>query len=253
MPFLALVIALSAAAYQQNGRGDRILTEAPSLLFIQPDQEAKEEGLLFSLVKQPSWHPLLRITTHGSAGIATATRLLEHLLPGSALRIAGQHYHVQAVELANSDWAGISTWEDFLAPPVGRFFQFYFGTPLVLYMPPFAPGAPSFPIPTLLFGNLAQRWQALGGPALPTNGSCLADWLQDGGCPVTDYCLQGRPVALSPEYRPLGFLGHITYRCRGDAPAEQQTLTALARFAFFTGTGFFTDQGLGATRVTIDP
>jgi CRISPR/Cas system endoribonuclease Cas6 (RAMP superfamily) len=81
----------------------------------------------------------------------------------------------------------------------------------------------------------------------------LADWLQDGGCPVTDYCLQGRPVALSPECRPLGFLGHITYRCREDTPAEQQTLTALARFAFFTSTGFFTDQGLGATRVTIDP
>jgi CRISPR/Cas system endoribonuclease Cas6 (RAMP superfamily) len=248
MPFLALVIALSAIpSAQQQEREQKTV----SLLFPLQEQEVKDGHLLYSLIAQSRW-PLLRVTGWGNAGVAAATKLLERLLPGTGLQVAGQHYHVQAVDVTNSGWAGISTWEDFLAPPIGRFFRFQFGTPLVLQAPPFAPGASSFPVPPLFFGKLAQRWHALGGPALPINEMRLATWLQDGGCIVADYRLQGRPLVLSPGCRTLGFLGHITYRCREETPVEQQMLTALARFAFFAGSGLAVAQGLGATQVAVD-
>lgn len=70
---------------------------------------------------------------------------------------------------------------------------------------------------------------------------------------VSDYTLQGFPVVLSLEERTLGFLGRITYTCRGATTALQQVLTALTRFAFFAGVGLYHEQGMGTTRVTIEP
>lgn len=248
MSFLALVIALSAIPFaQQLERADG----AFSLPFLRQEQEIRNGPLLYSLIMH-SQYPLLRVTGWGNTGMIEATTLLERLLPGTRIQIAGRLYGVQSIDVTNSGWAGISTWEDFLAPPVGRLFRFHFGTPLVIQAPG-SPGASSFPTPPLFFGNLAQRWQALGGPALPSDEVHLATWLQGGGCIVADYRLQGQPVVLSPACRSLGFLGHVTYRCREEAPVEQQMLTALARFAFFAGSGLAVARGLGATRVAVDP
>ena len=168
--------------------------------------------------------------------------------------MAGRSYSVQAVEVAQAGGAGISTWDDFLVPPVGRFFHFELETPLVIASPaPLLGGAPSFPVPTVVFAHLADQWQEHGGPAFALNTALVQDWLHEGGCVVTDYHVQGRPVALSHEDHPLGFLGTLTYTCRTAAPEAQQVLTALARFACFAGVGLHTEQGLGITRITIDP
>lgn len=258
MPFLALVVVLSKRRLTSGRpRDDGTLSGAPRLLPIQREQEQQLASVLFQLVPHKAGSPLLRIIACGESGMAAVTTLLERLVPGARIQIADQHYQVQAVDVARSDWAGISTWEDFLAPPAGRVFRFHFATPVVLGAFPPDAGAreldPSsfFPGPIPLFENLEHRWHALGGPALPTDAASLRDFLRDGGCIVTDYHLQGRPVAVSPAQPPPGFLGQITYTCRREALAFQSTLTALARFAFFAGVGFATERGLGATRVTL--
>lgn len=245
MAFLALIVTLSGVSLAQQQRSEQ---KTVSLSRLQ-EQETQNGQLLYSLIMQ-SRQPLLRVTSRGNAGVMATTRLLEYFSPGTKLQVAGQLYSIQAVDVTNSSWAGISTWEDFFTPPVGRIFRFHFGTPLILQVPPFEPGASSFPVPALFFGTLVQRWQAWNGPALPINEERLTLWLQDGGCIVSEYRLQGQPLLFSPEYRSPGFLGHITYQCREEALAEQRTVTALARFAFFAGSGLCTDQGWGATQVT---
>src|SRR6266702_4617572 len=49
----------------------------------------------------------------------------------------------------------------------------------------------------------------------------------------------------------LGFLGWVAYECRSETTDCVAALTALARFAFFSGVGHYTSCGMGATRVTI--
>src|SRR5215472_6756607 len=104
-----------------------------------------------------------------------------------------------------------------------------------------------FPQPLPVFAELERRWRDLGGPPLPGNMLSLCE---RGGCVVADYRLRSSPIAL-PEGDCLGFLGWIAYECRSESTDCVAALTALARFAFFSGVGHHTSCGMGATRVTI--
>lgn len=258
MLFLALVATLSeVSSRRQSRKKNEIAPGVSPPVLAELEQEKRGAHLVFQLVPRSSRFPLLRVVMCEENGMATRTTVLEQLVPGTRLQIAEQFYQVQAVDVGRSTWAGISTWEDFLAEPAGRAFRFHFGTPVVLGTSPSAAGmreldpGPFFPGPIPLFENLLEHWQILGGPALPTDQVALRDFLRDGGCIVTDYHLQGRPVVVSSAQHSPGFLGHIVYTCRKEAPAFQSTLTALARFAFFAGVGKALERGLGATRVTI--
>ncbi len=74
--------------------------------------------------------------------------------------------------------------------------------------------------------------------------------MQAARCVVTRYRLWTvkRPVAGSPR---LGYLGWIEYTCRTRELAPVVSLNALARLAFFTGSGYLTEHGLGITRIAI--
>ncbi len=217
----------------------------------------RQDEVFLSLLQPASPWPHLRIVVCSEAGTTTLSCFLERCVPGTMFWIADRQYRVHAVESMSSAWAGVSTWDDFLLPPFGRFLQFRLGTPLILNAPPpsfstHAPEMPSFPSPAPLFERLAQRWQNSGGPELPADGATLAAWLHDGGCVVSDYVLRGFPVLLVPKQHTLGFLGRITYTCRAEASASRQMLTALALFAFFASVGLFNAQGMGTTQVIID-
>ena len=191
----------------------------------------------------------LRITTQDEEDLAFLPALLAALTAPAPFQFGSQQYRVQAVDPLRSAWTGLSTWADFLAPPSGATIRLRLGTPLIL--PKSAEEVRHhFPMPSLLFADLARRWQECGGPSCPLDLCALLPLLEDGSVVLTDYHLHAAPLALDHAVQ-LGFLGWIAYSCRTKTFAVQATLAALARFAFFAGIGALTERGMGAVQVTI--
>ncbi len=266
MSFVALLLHLQphacmptlAAQADRWERGD-VLSELqaalsqPSCLvreIFQKDPGSFDRIRLAALLDE--CHQLcLRVTVLEEDGLASLPRLFEALASSSALCVGNRRYGVLAADVSTSLWTGLSTWADFLAPASGHMLRLELGTPLVL---PLRTGTPHrnrfhFPAPLALFADLAERWQALGGPPLPVEGDALLPLLEDGTIAIADHRLFSRSVCLFGHVH-MGFLGRICYRCRKASDAYT-TLVALSRFAFFAGVGAFTEVGMGATRITI--
>jgi CRISPR/Cas system endoribonuclease Cas6 (RAMP superfamily) len=101
-----------------------------------------------------------------------------------------------------------------------------------------------------VFSALLRRWRQLHGPAFSLETDA---WLQQGGCVVTNYRLQGVPMALRNEAGStsfhIGWTGWVDYTADKQQKAYAPMLRALARLACFTGTGLHTEYGLGVTRL----
>jgi CRISPR/Cas system endoribonuclease Cas6 (RAMP superfamily) len=82
----------------------------------------------------------------------------------------------------------------------------------------------------------------LGGPTLAGSADQL---IHASACVVSKYRLRSltREGSLPA---PVGYLGWIEYECLKYNQAIA-SLNALARLAFFTGTGYLTAYGLGST------
>ncbi len=74
--------------------------------------------------------------------------------------------------------------------------------------------------------------------------------VQAARCVVTEYCLETAESTLEEHSHP-GYLGWIEYTCRTQEMTTVASLNALARLAFFTGSGYLTERGMGATAVTV--
>jgi CRISPR/Cas system endoribonuclease Cas6 (RAMP superfamily) len=72
--------------------------------------------------------------------------------------------------------------------------------------------------------------------------------VQAAGCILSEYRLE---TAESTTQAHPGFLGWVEYTCRAREIAAIASLNALARLAFFTGSGYLTGLGMGTTAVTI--
>jgi CRISPR/Cas system endoribonuclease Cas6 (RAMP superfamily) len=92
-----------------------------------------------------------------------------------------------------------------------------------------------------------RRWQECAGPPLPYTGEQA---VQAARCVVTQYRLWTVECILAGSSR-LGYLGWIEYTCRTRELAPVASLNALARLAFFTGSGHLTEHGLGVTRIAM--
>ncbi len=96
------------------------------------------------------------------------------------------------------------------------------------------------PDPAGIFRGYLERWAVLAG-AEPAEG--LREWIERG-LGLVDFRLRmGRagPVA--------GFLGSVSLRIEGRCPESViKGLNALADYAFFCGTGRYTERGMGWTR-----
>jgi CRISPR-associated endoribonuclease Cas6 len=113
-----------------------------------------------------------------------------------------------------------------------------------------------FPAPLDVFSGLSRRWQSLEGPALPDG---LEHFLQVGGCVVSRYGLRSVEFRTS-ERTQIGFTGWVIYRVAYRSPQTSPNdneathiaaLNALGRLAFFTGVGYQTARGMGATKVMV--
>jgi hypothetical protein len=103
------------------------------------------------------------------------------------------------------------------------------------------------PDPQTLFTSALRHWRLLDGPLLPYTGTRMA---QVAKCVVSEYRLETADYILAGHAHP-GFLGWIEYVCRTRESSVIVSLNALARLAFFSGSGYLTERGLGVTAVMI--
>lgn len=202
----------------------------------------QQYDITVSLLRCEPRHALLRLTIC-SREKTPMSAILEAAIP-SLFRHGHGRYEMQAIDLTNPRWAGISTWADLLPQRTERFMRFSFTTPLITA----EPGRQQnrnvlpFPEPLPLFSGLAQRWQTLGGPTLAGSAEQL---IRASACVVSRYRLR-TPTREGSLPAPVGYLGWIEYECLRYHPAIA-SLNALARLAPFTGAGYLTACGMGST------
>ncbi len=262
MPFVALVMNLKLEVTDRSLE-EELAIEATAASRLLPQilaildtdrraalQHSLERGLLtVAIIKQGRGAWSLRVTALGEEGLLSMSVLLQVFAICPVLRLQRRRWVVEVADLARSRWAGTSSWADFLGKPTGHMLRFHLGTPLVVPSQREASDhrAFSFPQPLPVFAELERRWRDLGGPPLAGN---ILSLCERGGCVVADYRLSTSPIAL-PERDCLGFLGWVAYECRNASTDGVAALTALARFAFFSGVGHYTSCGMGTTWVTI--
>jgi hypothetical protein len=202
----------------------------------------QQYGITVSLLRCESRNALLRLTICSRERMPVSA-ILESTIH-SLFQLGHVRYEVQAIDLTNPRWAGISTWADLHRQKTQRCMHFSFATPLITTEPdqPQNRYLLPFPEPLLLFSSLAQQWQALGGPTLEGSADQL---IRTSDCVVSKYHLRslGREDSLPV---PVGYIGWIEYECLRYHKAIS-SLNALARLAFFTGTGYLTAYGMGST------
>lgn len=189
----------------------------------------------------------LRLTFMAEDGLSYATILINVLAAHPTLQLGKVMCDIEAVNLANTEWSGVSTWSDLMGPPASHFY-FRFITPTAItkrgdnnnrFMS-------LYPEPLDVFSGLAKRWRALDGPELCSD---LERFIKTGGCVIARHEL--RTVEFSTGERiQVGFVGSAVYECHKKSRIEYLTsLSALTRFASFTGVGYQTGRGMGAVRV----
>jgi CRISPR-associated endoribonuclease Cas6 len=204
----------------------------------------------------------LRLTFAHQDGLAYAETVVNALSAQPALRIDSTMCDIEGVDLTGSEWTGISTWSDLVADADRQAdrhtIRLEFATPTAITKRDGHSGRfmSLFPTPLDVFSGLSRRWHALDGPALMDD---LEGFVQTGGCVVSGYDLRSVEFRTS-ERTQIGFTGWVLYRVacrtRGSWLSEHEAanvvaLNALGRLAFFTGVGYQTARGMGATQVTI--
>lgn len=207
----------------------------------------RNKRVAIALIDSTKDSAILRLTFMAEDGLAYANMLVNRLAAYPTLRLGNAIGEVEAVNLADPDWAGVSTWADFV-DHYENSLQFRFITPTAItkrghghtrYMS-------LYPDPFSVFSGLARRWQALNGPKLPHD---LEEFIESGGCVVSRHNLH--TIEFSREgHTQIGFVGRVVYECcQTDQVEYIVALNALARLAPFTGVGYQTARGMGAVQV----
>lgn len=251
MYFLSLLLILRAGGPDRIGIRPEDADASSFLLKAIHDKDARlrEEHLRVALLWSDQEYAHIQLTCFGKGGGSSGSTVLQALAPGSALHCAGQEYEVASVDLTNTTWTGIGTWSDMLSQPPGVRMRFEFATPLVTCNPEHRQvgNALPFPDPHALFTSSLRHWRLLDGPLLPYSGEQIT---QAARCVVSEYRLVTAERFLAGHSH-LGFLGWIEYVCRTREMSVVASLNALARLAFFSGSGYLTERGMGVTAVTI--
>lgn len=159
-------------------------------------------------------------------------------LPGQTLRLGAAEYPVREVLRNGHPWAGESSYADLLAAPHLADAPLEFASPTF-----FRRQGSNYPLPEpkLVFGSLAERWNAFSPIPLPDDTFLsLTERLT-----LRHYRLQSRSAAAIS--RTVGCLGRATYHLPRATPEEARWLTALAHSAFYAGVGAKTTLGFGRT------
>jgi CRISPR-associated endoribonuclease Cas6 len=101
------------------------------------------------------------------------------------------------------------------------------------------------PLPELVFGSLLDRWNALAPLPLPDETRrFVAEALA-----ISRFELRSTAVATRGGALQIGALGRCTYVATSHDRYGLACVTALARFAFYSGVGAGTARGFGQARL----
>ncbi len=251
MYFLAALLTLKAV--EEPDRFPLHLADHDESLLSRQELRFKdvflgEDQMTVALLSSAARHTRIRLTCWSKAK-DTPTSLLQALTSRPRIEFAQQCYAVESVDLVDPLWTGISTWTDLQNARHGVRMRFTFATPLVTAQR--EQGTESdilpFPGPQTLFSRLLHHWRELDGPPLPYAGEQM---VQAAGCILSEYRLETSESTVETQAHP-GFLGWVEYMCRDGEITAIASLNALARLAFFTGSGYLTTLGMGTTAVTI--
>ena len=103
-----------------------------------------------------------------------------------------------------------------------------------------------FPLPQLIFGSVADKWNLAG---MPVNFDKEA--VKEIAANILPVAWKGetRQLYFKPDRGVTGFVGAFTFDVGMPPKDIQQMLLLLAQFAQFSGVGRLTTQGLGQTSV----
>ncbi len=165
-------------------------------------------------------------------------------LDGHAWRVVGR-----ATAAGEQPWAGSASYEELAAPLLERSaelparWELSFASPVTFRRR--GVNVP-LPMPELVFGSLLEKWNAFAPLALPDEvrryaEECLA---------VSRHELRTVAGATSGGALQIGAVGRCTYVAATKDRYWQACITALARFAFYSGVGAGTARGFGQARLS---
>jgi CRISPR-associated endoribonuclease Cas6 len=107
------------------------------------------------------------------------------------------------------------------------------------------------PEPELVFGSLRKRWNTFAPPQMALEKAAL-EYVAENVV-VKQYHIETKMqhFGRSPQ---VGFLGSVTFKLMGRGEEDQRfrrQLNLLADFAFYSGVGYKTTQGMGQVRRSI--
>ena len=190
---------------------------------------------------------LVRMSFLGCNSVNLASRVISELSQIQSFEINQGVWAIQEISMTEKDWAGISSWADLAGTIKGDKLKFSFKTPAVFEKKAIADNKPSliYPQAKVLFSDLLESWQSLGGPQLHPQ---ISNYLETNNCLTSKYKLETIEYQL-PNFNQKGFTGNIDYICRKSDKEYLPSLTALTRLAFFRGVGSYTSFGMGMTKV----
>jgi hypothetical protein len=249
MYFLALLLTLRT---QGSGSFSHAFeqTEVPApLAFVAGQTEVPfhNKDTRVALLWHTHSRAHLRLACLNMTRGALKSAVQQAVAPASGLHYAGQACEVESVDLSNARWAGTASWADMVTGPSGKRVKLTFTTPLFTSPAGQAHNTLPFPGPLALFPAAQQQWEHLHGPRLPYSGEQAIALAK---CMVTEYHLETVERIVS-DRRFTGYLGWIEYTYLRQDEEAIAMLNALARFTFFTGNGYLTEQGMGVTTVSI--
>jgi CRISPR-associated endoribonuclease Cas6 len=104
-----------------------------------------------------------------------------------------------------------------------------------------------------LWADLQKAWQGVRMRftfATPLVTARREQGTESKWCMLSEYRLETAENTAQTQAHP-GFLGWVEYACRAGEITAIASLNALARLAFFTGSGYLTALGMGTSAVTI--
>jgi CRISPR-associated endoribonuclease Cas6 len=155
----------------------------------------------------------------------------------------------------SSPWAGYTSFEQLYhqAQPESEV-TLEFTSPTVFSFGRKAWGQKTVPLPdpALVFRSLWKRWNTFTFPEL-TLPKDLPEYVAESAV-VKQYQIETKMQHFSRSPQ-VGFLGQVTYKLMGrgkEADRFRRQLSLLADFAFYSGVGYKTTQGMGQCRRITD-
>lgn len=179
----------------------------------------------------------LRITLLDEALYADISPVL-YPMAGGRLRLGSREVRVRAVVHQDHPWAGLSTYPRLFQGPAESDYPLRFTSPTF-----FKRKGTHYPLPEpkLVFGSLYERFKAYAPIEPPEELPELFDRIT-----LRKAELHTRPI--EHETRGVGVVGTAVYHLPRASEKDTRWLTALWRFAFYSGVGAKTTMGFGMVR-----